>query len=62
MRKFLQQWDAATKSHTFALAAGLIALSAAAPASAQSFRVQCPNSTITHPVAQGSEPAYAAPT
>ena len=34
------------------------------PASAQSFRVQCPASTITHPVAanNNSEPAYAGPT
>jgi len=62
MRKFLQQSDPATKSHIFALAAGLIALSTAMPVSAQSFRVQCPTSTITHPVAPSSEPAYAAPT
>ena len=62
MRKFLQQLDAATKSHIFALATVLVALSAAAPVSAQSFRVQCPTSTITHPVAPGSEPAYTAPT
>src|SRR3989440_3342255 len=36
----------------------------AAPAMAQSFRVQCPTSTITHPVAANndSEPAYTAPT
>src|SRR4029077_223243 len=36
----------------------------ALPAMAQSFRVQCPTSTITHPVAasNNSEPAYAAPT
>ncbi|MBV8347415.1 MAG: multicopper oxidase domain-containing protein, partial [Mycolicibacterium sp.] len=34
------------------------------PAMAQSFRVQCPTSTITHPVAanNNSEPAYVAPT
>src|SRR6202165_490948 len=33
-------------------------------ASGQSFRVQCPASTITHPVAanNNSEPAYTAPT
>ena len=33
-------------------------------ANAQSFRVQCPTSTITHPVAanNNSEPAYMAPT
>jgi len=34
------------------------------PATAQSFRVQCPTSTITHPVAanNNSEPAYNGPT
>src|ERR1700730_5628441 len=34
------------------------------PATAQSFRVQCPTSTITHPVAanNNSEPAYVGPT
>jgi FtsP/CotA-like multicopper oxidase with cupredoxin domain len=34
------------------------------PAAAQSFRVQCPTSTITHPLAanNNSEPAYLAPT
>jgi FtsP/CotA-like multicopper oxidase with cupredoxin domain len=34
------------------------------PAAAQSFRVQCPTSTITHPTAanNNSEPAYTAPT
>jgi len=37
---------------------------AALPASAQSFRVQCPTSTLTHPNAanNNSEPAYAGPT
>jgi Multicopper oxidase len=37
---------------------------AAVPASAQSFRVQCPTSTITHPNAanNNSEPAYTGPT
>jgi FtsP/CotA-like multicopper oxidase with cupredoxin domain len=36
----------------------------ALPANAQSFRVQCPTSTITHPVAanNNSEPAYTGPT
>src|SRR2546429_4793808 len=36
----------------------------AVPAMAQSFRVQCPTSTVTHPVAanNNSEPAYAGPT
>src|SRR6267378_2037239 len=35
------------------------------PAAAQSFRVQCPTSTITHPSAlhnNNSEPAYTGPT
>ncbi|MDR3725640.1 MAG: multicopper oxidase family protein [Terracidiphilus sp.] len=37
---------------------------AALPAAGQSFRVQCPTSTITHPVAANNslEPAYTAPT
>jgi FtsP/CotA-like multicopper oxidase with cupredoxin domain len=37
---------------------------AALPAAAQSFRVQCPTSTITHPTAanNNSEPTYAGPT
>jgi FtsP/CotA-like multicopper oxidase with cupredoxin domain len=37
---------------------------AAVPAAGQSFRVQCPTSTITHPVAanNNSEPAYTGPT
>jgi FtsP/CotA-like multicopper oxidase with cupredoxin domain len=34
----------------------------AQPASAQSFRVQCPTSTITHPGVNNSEPSYVAPT
>src|SRR6266853_5582188 len=36
----------------------------ALPAGAQSFRVQCPTSTITHPTAanNNAEPAYTAPT
>src|SRR2546421_8411707 len=37
----------------------------AVPAMAQSFRVQCPTSTITHPAAlhdNNSEPAYTGPT
>jgi len=43
--------------------AGLL-LVAAGPTRAQSFRVQCPSSTITHPTAasNNSEPAYAGPT
>jgi FtsP/CotA-like multicopper oxidase with cupredoxin domain len=32
------------------------------PAAAQSFRVQCPTSTITHPNPANSEPTYTAPT
>ena len=46
------------------LAASLL-LSFAVPAGAQSFRVQCPTSTITHPSAlqdNNSEPAYNGPT
>jgi hypothetical protein len=41
----------------------LLALSSL-PAAAQSFRVQCPTSTITHPTAasNNAEPAYTAPT
>src|ERR1700732_1891422 len=38
---------------------------AALPASAQSFRVQCPTDTITHPAAlnnNNAEPAYVGPT
>jgi hypothetical protein len=34
----------------------------ALPAMAQSFRVQCPTSTITHPSAPDTEPPYTAPT
>ena len=35
---------------------------AALPAAAQSFRVQCPTSTITHPGVNNAEPAYNGPT
>jgi FtsP/CotA-like multicopper oxidase with cupredoxin domain len=46
--------------------AGFVILltASAAPVFAQSFRVQCPTSTITHPVAanNNSEPAYTGPT
>jgi FtsP/CotA-like multicopper oxidase with cupredoxin domain len=62
----------ANSSHTsslasrigLALAFGVAALTVCGPASAQSFRVQCPTSTITHPnaAANNSEPAYTAPT
>ena len=34
----------------------------ALPAMAQSFRVQCPTSTLTHPSAPDAEPAYTGPT
>jgi hypothetical protein len=46
------------------LAAVVATLAPALPAFAQSFRVQCPPSTITHPVAanNNSEPAYLGPT
>src|SRR3974390_2827273 len=46
------------------LVVGLVSL-AALPASAQSFRVQCPTSTITHPSGlnnNNTEPAYNGPT
>jgi len=45
------------------IAASLLLL-VALPAGAQSFRVQCPTSTITHPVAanNNAEPAYSGPT
>jgi FtsP/CotA-like multicopper oxidase with cupredoxin domain len=43
--------------------AALLMIAASVPAQAQSFRVQCPASTITHPVAanNNSEPAYVGP-
>jgi FtsP/CotA-like multicopper oxidase with cupredoxin domain len=44
------------------LAAVLVLCAAALPAMGQSFRVQCPTSTITHPNADNnSEPAYTGP-
>jgi hypothetical protein len=45
---------------TAALSLSVFLLVAAVPAIAQSFRVQCPTSTITHPNAanNNSEPAY----
>jgi hypothetical protein len=48
---------------TLLILVGLASL-AALPASAQSFRVQCPTSTITHPTAanNNAEPAYVGPT
>jgi hypothetical protein len=49
--------------HQFMLAAGTAALLSALPAAAQSFRVQCPSSTITHPAANNNaEPVYTGPT
>ncbi len=48
------------------MSTGVLALIglAAATAGAQSFRVQCPTSTITHPTAanNNAEPAYTGPT
>jgi FtsP/CotA-like multicopper oxidase with cupredoxin domain len=46
------------------LFAVVLVIVAALPANAQSFRVQCPTSTITHPnaAANNSEPAYTGPT
>ncbi len=39
--------------------AAVLLIALASPAVAQSFRVQCPNSTITHPApSNNSEPAY----
>ena len=57
MRKSLQLW----------LRISLICLGTAAALNAQSFRVQCPTSTITHPDptnsgVNNSEPAYSGPT
>jgi FtsP/CotA-like multicopper oxidase with cupredoxin domain len=48
---------------TFLVGLALIGV-AALPAAAQSFRVQCPTSTITHPTASNNnaEPAYIGPT
>ena len=46
------------------LSLAVLAVVAAIPAASQSFRVQCPTSTITHPNAanNNSEPAYTGPT
>jgi len=53
-------------SRTFGgfLSVAVLASIAAFTASAQSFRVQCPTSTITHPVAANNnlEPSYTGPT
>jgi len=43
------------------IALGLLSVFAL-PAMAQSFRVQCPTNTVTHPSAPDTEPAYTAPT
>jgi len=51
MRKLSQVW----------LPTLLVCL-ATAVASAQSFRVQCPTTTVTHPTAADTEPAYVGPT
>jgi FtsP/CotA-like multicopper oxidase with cupredoxin domain len=40
----------------------LLVCFATVAASAQSFRVQCPTSTVTHPTAPDTEPAYVGPT
>jgi hypothetical protein len=40
----------------------MLVLAAALPANAQSFRVQCPTNTITHPGVNNAEPAYNGPT
>jgi hypothetical protein len=40
----------------------LLVCLATVTASAQSFRVQCPNTTITHPAASNAEPVYSGPT
>ena len=40
----------------------LIGFAAAATANAQSFRVQCPTTTITHTTASSTEPAYTSAT
>ena len=51
--------------HCLALALGAAAMALAGPAAAQSFRVQCPTNTITHPAAlnnNNAEPAYVGPT
>ena len=54
---------ASRKLGTFWLLIGLIGIAGALPASAQSFRVQCPNSTVTHPAAtNNSEPVFNGPT
>ena len=58
---------ASRKLGTLWLLIGLIGIAGALPASAQSFRVQCPTSTITHPDpsntgVNNSEPAYNGPT
>ena len=49
------------KMHHIGLLIAFVCL-ATGVARAQSFRVQCPTSTITHPTAATTEPAYTAPT
>ena len=61
----LSETSAAAARIGFVCAIGVAAVMAADPASAQSFRVQCPTSTITHPAAlnnNSAEPAYTAKT
>ena len=51
-------------THTALWLAATVGCLAALPVAAQSFRVQCPTSTITHPIVpnNNSEPAYVGPT
>jgi hypothetical protein len=54
-----------SRSELFVRGLSALMLLVALPAGAQSFRVQCPTSTITHPAAlhnNNSEPAYTGPT
>src|SRR5580700_7551796 len=48
--------------HFSRLLVGSVLCVSASLAGAQSFRVQCPTSTITHSSAPDTEPAYTAPT
>src|ERR1700756_2214286 len=52
-----------SRSELYLRGLAALLLLVALPAGAQSFRVQCPTSTITHPAADNnSEPAYTGPT
>src|SRR4051794_27996540 len=44
------------------LSCSVVLLCAALPCASQSFQVQCPTSTITHPTPANVEPAYTGPT